>query len=92
MNVNNNDTIVSISKKFDINYNKIIKMNDIKNPNKLCKNQVIQLYSTGIYIIKPNDSLESIAEMFSLNVNKLIEINNIYDSNLLHPGKKIRLF
>lgn len=90
--VNNNDTIVSISKKFDINYNKIIKINDIKNPNKLCKNQVIQLYSTGIYIIKPNDSLESIAEMFSLNINKLIEINNIYDSNLLHPGKKIKLF
>ncbi len=89
--VKENDTLINISNKFDIAYEKIAKLNNIKNPNKLFKNQVLQLYSSGIYTIKEGDSLESISEMFNLNVNQLIDINNILDFTIIKVGQKIRL-
>lgn len=89
--VKENDTLINISNKFDIAYEKIAKLNNIKNPNKLFKNQVLQLYSSGVYTIKQGDSLESISEMFNLNINKLIEINNISDFTLIKVGQKIKL-
>ena len=86
------DTLISISKKFDIPYDKIAKLNNIKNPNKLSKNQILQIYSSGVYTIKENDSLESISKSFGLNINKLIQINNITDLSFVSPGKKIKLY
>ena len=86
------DTLISISKKFDIHYNKIAKLNNIKNPNELSRNQVLQIYSSGIYTLKENDSLESISKIFGLSINKLMQINNITDLNFISPGKKIKLF
>ena len=90
--VEKDDTLISISKKFDIPYDKIAKLNNIKNPNKLSKNQILQIYSSGVYTIKENDSLESISKSFGLNINKLIQINNITDLSFVSPGKKIKLY
>lgn len=89
--VKDNDTLINISKKFDISYKKIAKLNNIKNLNKLSKNQVLQLYSSGIYTIKEEDSLEAISEMFNLSINKIMELNNISDLNLITVGQKIKL-
>ena len=89
--VQNNDTLINISKKFDISYKKIAKLNNIKNLNSLSTNQVLQLYSSGIYTIKDGDSLESVSEMFNLSINKIIELNNISDLNLITVGQKIKI-
>lgn len=89
--VQNNDTLINISKKFDISYKKIAKLNNIKNLNSLSTNQVLQLYSSGIYTIKEGDSLESVSEMFNLSINKIIELNNISDLNLITVGQKIKI-
>ena len=89
--VQNNDTLINISKKFDISYKKIAKLNNIKNLNRLSTNQVLQLYSSGIYTIKEGDSLESVSEMFNLSINKIIELNNISDLNLITVGQKIKI-
>ena len=89
--VQNNDTLINISKKFDISYKKIAKLNNIKNLNSLSTNQVLQLYSSGIYTIKEGDSLESVSAMFNLSINKIMELNNISDLNLITVGQKIKL-
>ena len=89
--VKENDTLINLANKFGIRHDKIAKLNDIKNPNKLLKNQVLQLYSSGVYTTKEGDSLESISKMFNLNINKIIEINNISDLNLITAGQKIKL-
>lgn len=89
--VKENDTLINIANKFDIRYDKIAKLNNIKNPNKLLKNQVLQLYSSGVYKTKEGDSLKTISEMFNLNINKIIEINNISDLNIITAGQKIKL-
>jgi len=89
--VQNNDTLINISKKFDISYKKIAKLNNIKNLNSLSTNQVLQLYSSGIYTIKEGDSLESVSAMFNLSINKIIELNNISDLNLITVGQKIKI-
>ena len=90
--VKENDTLINISNKFGISHDKIAKLNNIKNPNKLLKDQVLQLYSSGIYTIKEGDSLEEISKMFNLSFNKLIEINNISDLKLIKSGQKIKLY
>lgn len=89
--VKDNDTLINISKKFDISYKKIAKLNNIKNLNRLSKNQVLQLYSSGIYTIKEGDTLETISEMFNLSINKIMELNNISDFNLITANQKIKL-
>lgn len=85
------DTLMNISRKFNINHNKLAKLNSIENTNVLSKNQVLQLYSSGVYKIKENDSLESISSMFGLTIEKLLEINNISDVSLITVGQNIRL-
>lgn len=89
--VKENETLINISNKFDINYIKISKLNNIKNPNKISKGQILQLYSSGIYKVKEGDSLESICEMFNLNFDKLTKINNISNLSLIKAGQKIKL-
>ena len=89
--VKENDTLINLANKFGIRHDKIAKLNNIKNPNKLLNNQVLQLYSSGVYTTKEDDSLETICEMFNLNINKIIEINNISDSDLITTGQKIKL-
>ena len=89
--VKDNDTLINISKKFDISYKKIAKLNNIKNLNRLSKNQILQLYSSGIYTIKEGDTLETISEMFNLSINKIMELNNISDFNLITVNQKIKL-
>ena len=66
-------------------------VNNIKNPNKISKGQILQLYSSGIYKVKEGDSLESICEMFNLSIDKLIKFNNISNLNLIKTGQKIKL-
>lgn len=85
------DTLINLSKKFNIHYDRLAKLNNIKNPNKLSKNQVLQICSSGIYTIKENDSLESIADMFGLSTGKLLSLNNISSSTMIIPGQKIKL-
>lgn len=89
--VKENESLIDISNKFDIDYIKICKLNNIKNPNKISKGQILQLYSSGIYKVKEGDSLESICEMFNLSIDKLIKFNNISNLNLIKTGQKIKL-
>ena len=55
------------------------------------KDEVLQIYSNGIYSLKKNDSLNKIANMFGLSLEELIALNNITDLTLLKPGLKIKL-
>ena len=86
-----NDTLIDISKKFNISYLKLAKLNNIENPNIINKHEVLQIYSSGIYLLKEGDSLKEIASMFGLSIEELIKINNISNLDVLKPGLKIRL-
>ena len=46
-----NDTLIDISKKFNISYLKLAKLNNIENPNIINKHEVLQIYSSGIYLL-----------------------------------------
>lgn len=89
--VGENDTLIKISEKFNIPVLKLSKLNNIKNPNFINKDEVLQIYSNGIYSFKKNDSLNKIANMFGLSLEELIALNNITDLTHLKPGLKIKL-
>ena len=66
--VGENDTLIKISEKFNIPVLKLSKLNNIKNPNFINKDEVLQIYSNGIYSLKKNDSLNKIiVQIFPIN-------------------------
>lgn len=89
--IKNNDSIMQISRKFNIPYNKLIKLNSLKNPNNLLSGDVLQIYSPDIYTVKVNDTIRSICEDYQINYNDILKINNLTSLDLLTPGQKIKL-
>lgn len=86
------DTLLSISRKFNIDYKRLAKLNNITNPNFIPAGTVLQIYSNGLYSVKPNETLYDICSNFNLNLEHIIESNNISDPSLITSGQKIKLY
>lgn len=100
--VETNDTLYSISRKFNISVEEIKKLNNLDS-NNIYKGQELIIiekeepinndYDT--YEVVKGDSLWSIANKYNIKVNDLIELNNLSDLNikigqiLLVPKKDI---
>ena len=94
--VEKGDTLYSISRRFNIPVDEIIRINNLNN-NILSIGQ--KLYFTDneydIYEVVKGDSLWAIANKYNIRVNELIELNNLTDltiaigQKLLVPKKDI---
>ena len=65
------DNLYSISKKFNIPIQKIIKSNKIKSPFKIFPNQKIFLPSNKVYSVIKGDTLYSISRKFKTDLYSL---------------------
>ena len=95
--VQKGDTLYSISRKFNIPIEEIIRINNLTS-NTLSINQILYLVDNNdydTYIVKKGDSLWSISKKYNIPVNELIEINNLsnltlqINQELLVPKKDI---
>ena len=84
--VEKNDTLYSISRRFNIPINKLIDINNLKS-DILSIGQILYLeekpnndYDT--YTVVKGDSLWGISRKFNIRVNELIELNNLTDLNI----------
>lgn len=74
--VKKGDNLYSIAKKFNVDVNSIIKLNDIENPNELSVNQCILIKLNPIkYRVQKGDTLTKIAKMFNTNINSILSWN-----------------
>ena len=93
--VKKNDTLYSISKKFNISVDKLKEINNL-NSNNLYIGQTLKLIEKNspnndnyeIYTVEKGDTLYSIARKYNISVENLKEINNL-ENNELYISQKI---
>ena len=86
--VQKGDTLYSISRKFNIPVDEIIRMNNLTNNNILEGQELIIIENNttnddyDIYEVVKGDSLWAISKKYDIRVNDLVDINNLTDLNL----------
>ena len=98
--VQKGDTISSISKKYSIKKESIIKVNKLLDENYIFIGQNLKIVENIIpennnkdyyHEIKKGENLTEIANKYNLSLSKLVEINGIENPNALEIGTKIKL-
>jgi len=90
--VNWGDVLWRIAKYYNSSIDKIIKINGLKNPDKLLVGQSLLIPTEGtVYTIKYGDELWKIADKFGVSTGNLIKTNNIINPNVLYPGSKLTI-
>ena len=83
-------TPLEIAIEFDLNYEKLLKYNDINAENFFKANQNVFLQPKRLqgsqkeYLVKPGDSMWEISQMFG------IKLNQLYNKNLINIGEQAK--
>lgn len=85
------DTIYSIARMHNTSPQKIIKDNELTNPNELVVGQTLVIRNPNeVYTVKPMDTLQKIANMYNTSTIKLLQNNPfISNSSVIYPGEEI---
>ena len=98
--VKKGDTLSSISKKYSIKKESIIKVNKLIDENYIFIGQNLKIVenlipgnnnNTYYHEIKKGENLTEIANKYNLSLSKLVEINGIENQNILKVGTKLKL-
>jgi len=98
--VKKGDTLSSISKKYSIKKESIIKVNKLNDENFIFIGQNLKIVENlmaesnnkeHIHEIKKGENLTEIANKYNLSLRKLVEINGIENQNILEIGTKLKL-
>ena len=98
--VKRGDTLSSISKKYSIKKESIIKVNKLLDENfifigqnlKIVENLIPKNSNNSYYHeVKEGENLTEIATQYNLSLSKLVEINGIENQNVLEVGIKLKL-
>ncbi len=89
--VEKNDTLYSISRRFNIPIDEIIRINNLTSDILSIGQKIYLTENTQdetIYIVQKGDTLYSISRKFNIPVNKLIELNNL-TNNDIYPNQEL---
>ena len=98
--VKRGDTLSSISKKYSIKKESIIKVNKLVDENYIFIGQNLKIVenlipennkNTYYHEIKKGENLTEIADKYNIPLSKLVEINDIENQNILEVGTKLKL-
>ncbi len=89
--VKKGDTLLSISKKYQVSTNELKEMNNLRT-KKLKVGQKLIVRQTGAkdYTVKKGDTVWTISRRFDLDPDELMDLNGL-EANSLRPGQKILL-
>lgn len=92
--VQKGDTLSAIAKRFGTTVAKLVKDNNIKNPNLIHPGQKLNVSGSAVkhYTVKRGDNLSVIAKNHGISLDQIKKLNpQIKNYNLIHPGQKIRV-
>ena len=92
--VKKGDTLSAIAKKYGTTVAKLVKDNNIKNPNLIHPGQKLNVSgsATKHYTVKKGDNLSVIAKNHGISLDQIKKLNpGIKNYNLIQPGQKIRV-
>ena len=98
--VKRGDTLSSISKKYSIKKESIIKVNNLLDENYIFIGQNLKIVenlipsninNTYYHEIKKGENLTEVANKYNISLSELVEINDIENQNILEVGTKLKL-
>ncbi len=98
--VKKGDTLSSISKKYSIKKESIIKVNQLLDENYIFIGQNLKIIENFIpgsnnnnyyHEIKTGENLTEIASKYNISLSRLIKINGIENQDILEVGTKLKL-
>lgn len=102
--VKSGDTLSEIAVRAGTTVQKLVELNNIKNPDLIRVGQVLKLKESAkettnkttninvqTYTVKKGDTLSEIAQKFNTTVNELVKLNNIKNPNLIYVGQKLKI-
>ena len=104
--VKRGDTLSAIAYRYNTTVNRLVSLNNIKNPNLIYPNQILIIKSTEtvnnsmegqnscgkiLYRIKYGDTLSRLALTYNSSVSEIAMLNNISNPNLIYAGNWIRI-
>ena len=87
--VKKGDNLFSISRRFNISIQELIKVNKIQEPYKIFPNQSIFIPPNKKHIVVKGETLYSISRYYETSVFTLAKYNNIKNVNNIKVGKKL---
>lgn len=87
--VKTGDTLTSIARNFGSTVQKLKKLNNLPNADKIYKGQVLKIYL--IYTVKTGDTVSAIAKKYGTTVSKITTINNLKNPNIIKTGQKLKV-
>lgn len=82
--VNSGDTLYSIAKRYGINVNELMELNNLTN-NMISIGQQLSIPQTSDYItyfVRTGDTLTSIANKFNTTIDEILRINNLNTTDI----------
>jgi len=89
--VQEDDTVSSIAKAYDVKPQTIIGVNLLTEDNTLVPGMRLRIPDRDgqMYIIKPGDSLSAIAHQYDMGYLTLAEINGLNPNTIIYPGDEL---
>ena len=87
--VKKGDNLFSISRRFNISIQELIKVNKIQEPYKIFPNQSIFIPQNKMHIVVKGETLYSISRYYETTVFTLAKYNNIKNVNNIKVGKEL---
>ena len=99
--VKRGDSLWKIANKYNTTVNRLVSINNIRNPNIIYVNQKLRIpvnislgeYDCGhiIYTVKRGDTLFGIARKFGKTIKDIAILNGISNVNYIYVGQKLRI-
>lgn len=96
--VTKGDTLWSISKQYNISFELILDLDNIKDKDTLSIDQIIKIPQGNlpvadytVHIVEKGDTLWTIAQRYNLTVNLILANNNISNSELISIGQEMKI-
>ena len=87
--VKKGDNLFSISRRFNISIQELIKVNKIQEPYKIFPNQSIFIPKNKMHVVVKGETLYSISRYYETTVFTLAKYNNIKNVNNIKVGKEL---
>lgn len=91
--IKRHDTLTSISKKFGVSLQSIIKVNQLKNPGIIKTNSTLMVPVPNqlIYVVKPKETVWRLAKRYGTTLALLKDLNSLENVTMIKAGQKLVL-